>query len=96
MAIYTNYDHFRKNIAAFLVVVENSHETLIVQRPGYEDVVVMTADDYRGLEETAYLLHSPRNAERILSALANAKAGKHSPMTIEELKREVGFQDEDI
>lgn len=56
----------------------------------------MTADDYRGLEETAYLLRSPRNAERILSALANAKAGKHSPMTIEELKREVGFRDADF
>jgi antitoxin YefM len=96
MAIYTSYEHFRKNITAFLDKVENGCETLIIQRPGYEDVVIMTVDDYRGLEETEYLLHSRPNADRILSALANVKAGKHSPMTIEELKREVGFRDEDF
>jgi len=94
MAIHTSYTNLRENLASLLDEVENNRETLIVQRRGHEDIIIIAADDYHGLEETAYLLRSPRNAERLLSAFADAKAGKYTPMTVEDLKRTVGFDDE--
>jgi antitoxin YefM len=44
-----------------------------------------------GLLETAYLLRSPENAERLLRALTRAQQKQGPPQTVEELKREVGF-----
>jgi len=41
--------------------------------------------------ETAHLLRSPANAERLLTALARARAGIAPPGTVEELRREVGL-----
>lgn len=94
MAIHTSYTHLRENLASLLDEVENNRETIVVRRRGHEDIIIIAADDYRGLEETAYLLRSPRNAERILTALERAKQGITEPMTIEELKREVGLEDD--
>jgi antitoxin YefM len=39
------------------------------------DAVLMSLDDYRALEETAYLLRSPANVRRLLEGLAQARAG---------------------
>ena len=41
--------------------------------------------------ETTYLLRSPTNAERLLTALARAQAGTTEPQTVVELRREVGL-----
>jgi transcriptional regulator with XRE-family HTH domain len=42
-----------------------------------------------GLLETAYLLRSPRNAERLWLALDQARRGEGLEMSVEELRREV-------
>jgi hypothetical protein len=42
--------------------------------------------------ETTYLLRSPTNAERLLTALARAQAGKTEPQSLDKLRREVGFE----
>jgi antitoxin YefM len=39
-------------------------------------VVMMALDDYEALEETAYLLRSPKNARRLLESVAELDAGK--------------------
>jgi antitoxin YefM len=39
------------------------------------DAVLISVDDYRALEETAYLLRSPANARRLLESLDRAGAG---------------------
>jgi antitoxin YefM len=65
---------------------------VIIQRRGAEDVAMISADELTSLTETAYLLRSPQNAERLLSALANALKGKEKPRSIEELRREVGIE----
>ena len=36
----------------------------------------MSLDDYEALEETAYLLRSPKNARRLLESIAQLEAGK--------------------
>ncbi|MFV0309516.1 MAG: type II toxin-antitoxin system Phd/YefM family antitoxin [Desertimonas sp.] len=39
------------------------------------DAVLLSVDDYRALEETAYLLRSPANVRRLLESLDQARAG---------------------
>jgi len=37
---------------------------------------MISLDDYEALEETSYLLRSPRNARRLLESLAELEAGR--------------------
>ena len=51
------------------------HEPLIITRSGQKSVVMFSLDDFKSLEETAYLLRSPENAKRILSAVTALSKG---------------------
>ena len=62
------------------------HEPLLVTRRKGENVMLLSEDDYRSLEETAYLSRSPRNLKRLLEAL-NRKEGK----TLDEVRKELGI-----
>jgi antitoxin YefM len=91
MAITTSYTEARANLARLLDAAVDDRETIIIKRRGGRDVALIAADELGGLMETAYLLRSPRNAERLLAALERAKARTEPPMTIEELRRDVGL-----
>jgi antitoxin YefM len=71
--------------------VTQNREVVIVERRGAEPVALISADELEGLMETAYLLRSPRNAERLLRALVRARQDEGTPQTVEELAREVGL-----
>jgi antitoxin YefM len=73
--------------------VTKDREVVIIQRRGAEDVAMIAADELASLTETAYLLRSPQNAERILSALARALKNEGKPQNIDDLRREVGLED---
>lgn len=45
-------------------------------------------------DETAYLLRSPRNRERLMAALTQAERGEGVPLTRAELRQELGPADE--
>jgi antitoxin YefM len=51
------------------------HEPLIITRRGKPSVVILSLEEFQALEETAYLLRSPKNAVRLLSATAQLAAG---------------------
>ena len=72
--------------------VTKNREVVIIQRRGNEDVALINADELTGILETAHLLRSPRNAERLLSALDKVKKGSETPQSIDELRNEVGFE----
>ena len=55
-------------------VCEN-HEPVIITRSGEESVVMLSLEDYKALEETAYLLRSPRNAQRLIEAITELERG---------------------
>lgn len=93
MSIRTTYTQLRENLASLLDEVENNRETIVVERRGHEDIVIVAADEFNSLLETAYLLRSPRNAERLLTALERAKQRIVPPQSLEELRREVGLDD---
>ena len=70
------YTTVRANLASTMDRVCNDHEALIITRNGDQSVVMLSLEDYKALEETAYLLRTPANAKRLLSAAAQLKAGK--------------------
>ena len=89
MATETTYTSLRKNLASILDQVVDQQETVIVRRRGSRDVALVPASELAGLMETAHLLRSPRNAQRLLAALQRAKRGKQKPTTLGELRREM-------
>jgi antitoxin YefM len=72
----TTVTDFRANIATFLDDVSNDHVPLFVTRNGGRNVVVVSAEDWAGMQETMYLMSSPANAGRLLQAVGDSKAGK--------------------
>lgn len=94
MTIQTSYTDLRARLASLLDEVTENNEVVIIQRRGAADVALISAAELHSLQETAHLLRSPRNAERLLRALARAESGEGMSQTIEELRREVGLAEE--
>ncbi len=91
MAIETNYTSLRERLAAVLDQVANDQEVVIVRRRRAKDVALIAADELTSLMETAHLLRSPKNAQRLLAALGRAVRGKGKPESLEKLRRESGL-----
>ena len=70
------YTAARANLASTMNRVCNDHEPLIITRNGEQSVVMISLEDFKALEETAYLLRTPANAQRLLSAMAQLSAGQ--------------------
>jgi len=92
MTIEFTYTSAREQLASLLDRVTKDREVVIIHRRGSEDVAMISADELASLTETAYLLRSPQNAERVLSALAKALKSEGTPLSVEELRREVGLE----
>jgi len=95
MAIRTTYTQARANLADLCDEVTDNREVVIISRRGAEDVALIAASELSGLDETAHLLRSPRNAERLLAALERSKAGTVKPQTVEQLRRDFGLEPEE-
>jgi antitoxin YefM len=98
MATETTYTALRENLASYLDEVVNDREVLIVRRRGAGDVAIIAADELAGMAETAYLLRSPKNAERLREALAESKRNdkksvraKPAGVALKELRRSLGL-----
>jgi len=65
--------------------------TCIIERRGAEKVAMISASELSSLIETAYLLRSPKSAQRLLSALMRALENKTPAMSMTELRKEVGL-----
>ncbi len=89
MATETTYTRLRENLASVLDRVVDRRETVVVRRKGGRDVALIPAEELAGLIETAHLLRSPRNAERLLTALGRARRNKLTPGDIGHLRREI-------
>lgn len=91
MTIEMTYTHARANLAKLLDQVTQDREIVIIKRRDGEDAAVISADELSSLLETAYLLRSPANAERLLGALSDSLKNEGKPMTVDELRREAGL-----
>ena len=83
----------RANFAKIWNEVENSREPAILERRGHESMALLPADELASLQETAHLLRSPKNAARLLSALARSKREETTAVELETLMEELGVSD---
>jgi antitoxin YefM len=93
MSIQTTYTQARANFAELLDEVALNQEVVIVNRRGKDDVAMVSAAELSSLVETAHLLRSPKNAQRLLAALQRARANKGARESLDHLRREVGLDD---
>ena len=63
-----NYTTARQNLASAIDDVVNDHTPLIITKGSDKAVVMISLDDWNAWQETMYLLRSPANAERLLTA----------------------------
>ena len=94
MSVETTYTNARANFARFCDVAAENREVVLIRRRGADDVALVAAAELESLLETAHLLRSPRNAERLLSALAGARESGGTSLTLAELRQEVGLGEE--
>jgi antitoxin YefM len=87
----TSYTTLRQTLASVLDRVANDREVVIISRKGEKKVAMIPADELSGLLETAHLLRSPKNTQRLLTALHRATGRKGKPESIEKLRREMGL-----
>jgi len=88
MPIQTTYSNARNNLASLLERVTDEREIIIINRRGREDVALVNASELSSLLETAHLLRSPKNAQRLLKALQRAQMKTEKTETIENLRLE--------
>jgi antitoxin YefM len=69
------YSSARTHLAATMKKVCDNHEPVIITRQKEESVVMLSLEDFRALEETAYLLRVPKNARRLLESIAELERG---------------------
>jgi len=80
------YSTARANLAGLMEKICEDHSPVIITKKGDTSVVMMSLEDYDSMEETAYLLRSPKNAERIKTAIKDIKKRNVVRKTLEELK----------
>jgi len=91
MPVETTYTALRQGLAGFLDQVTDDREVVIVRRRGARDVAIVAADELSGLMETAHLVRSPKNAQRLFESLRELDGGGGQVMPLEELRRSVGL-----
>ena len=82
MAIETTYSQAREKLASLMDRFTDDLEVVIITRRGGKRVALIDAAEYESLLETAHLMRSPRNAERLLPALEQARRGEEGPAAL--------------
>ena len=63
------YSHTRQHLAEIMNKVSDDRSPVLITRQTGNPVVMMSLQDFNALEETAYLLRSPRNAKRLMESI---------------------------
>ena len=88
----TTYTQARANFAGLCNEVTDNRQIVVIRRRNGNNVAMIAADELESIMETAHLLRSPKNAERLLAALERALKGKQKPSTLQALRAEVGIE----
>ena len=70
-----SYSAFRTNLAKTLDKVNEDHVPVLITRQNGKPAVVVSLEDFKAYEETAYLMASPENATRLNRAIAQIEGG---------------------
>ncbi|MEW6532319.1 MAG: type II toxin-antitoxin system prevent-host-death family antitoxin [Thermodesulfobacteriota bacterium] len=69
------YSQARSKLAKTMDKVCDDHSAVIITRKNHRSVVMISLEDYQALEETAYVLRSPKNARRLLESILELESG---------------------
>jgi antitoxin YefM len=92
MTIETTYTQARGQFKTLMDRAVDDREVILVRRRSGDAVATITADGLQSLLETARLLRSPKNAERLLAALARARSENLPPMSVSALEEQFGLE----
>lgn len=70
------YTSARENLARTIDRVCEDRDPVIITKKNDKSVVMIALEDFESLEETAYLLRSPKNARRLLESIHQLESGK--------------------
>lgn len=71
-----SYSNLRNHLAGTLDKVIDDHTPMLITRQNGKPAVIMGLDDFHAYEETAYLMASPKNAERLNQAIIEIEASQ--------------------
>jgi len=71
-----SYSTARKELVKTMEQVCDDHEPVIITRKNARSVIMMSLEDYNAIQETAYLLRDPANAERLRASIQEYEQGK--------------------
>ena len=83
-----SYTDARNHLKELIDRVETEHTPVRIERRAGSAAIIMSEEDYAGLQETLYLLGNPTNADRLLEARAR---GETEAVRLEEAKDELGL-----
>lgn len=90
----TTYTKARQRLAALMSQVTDTREPVLIHRRGHETVAMVPADELAGWLETAHLLRSPRNAQRLLEAYRSSEEGGGEVFTVDEVRERLGLNED--
>jgi antitoxin YefM len=70
------FTNARNNLKAVFDRVVADHAPVKISRQRGEGVVIISESDWESIEETLYLLSSPRNAANLAESIAELDAGR--------------------
>jgi len=89
--LQTTYTDARANLASLCDEVTENQEIVVIRRRKGKSVAMIDAAELQSLVESAHLMRSPKNAERLLAALDRALKGQGEATDIDRLKAEAGL-----
>ena len=73
-----SFSKARETLKATMDKLCKDHKPVIVTRQNQESVVMISLEDYKAMEETLYLIRSPKNAKRLLESIQQYHKGEFS------------------
>ncbi|MFT4907894.1 MAG: antitoxin YefM [Oleispira sp.] len=71
-----SYSTFRSNLSSVMDSVNDDHKPVLITRQNGKPAVLISVEDFESYQETAYLMQSPNNAQRLNDTMADIEAGK--------------------
>lgn len=81
----TTISQLRKNTKEYFDKVIDDRDILVIARSNGQSIVAMALEKYNSMAETDYLNSNPANRRHLQTGMAQARTGKGTKKTIEEL-----------
>ncbi|MCK3655809.1 prevent-host-death family protein [Pasteurellaceae bacterium Macca] len=76
------YSEARQNLASLMLNTVNNADHVVITRAKGESCVLMSLSEFEALQETAYLIRSPVNAQRLIESIHQLRQGNSQERTL--------------